>query len=151
MTILEKTLALYEVELFNQVPTEALSFVAALAGEETFDAGERLFQENDQADSLFLVLSGAVELQRGGEAVSALGPGDVVGAWSLLDVEARLVTATAKETVATLEIEREPFLDLIADHPVITQSILRSLTQRLRRLIRPLERELGSSGPESNS
>lgn len=143
MTILEKTLALYQVELFNQIPTEALSVIATLAEEEAFDSGETLFNENDQADSLFLIVSGAVKLDRGGESISTLGPGDVMGAWSLLDVEARLVTATAVDTVQTLVIERDPFFELIADYPLIIQSILRSLAQRLRRLIRPLERELG--------
>ena len=143
MTILEKTLALYQVELFNQIPTEALSVIATLAEEEAFDSGETLFNENDQADSLFLIVSGAVKLDRGGESISTLGPGDVMGAWSLLDVEARLVTATAVDTVQTLVIERDPFFELIADYPLIIQSIMRALAQRLRRLIRPLERELG--------
>ena len=142
MTILEKTLALHDVELFNQVPTEALSFLASIAQEESFEAGEVIFMEKDLASTFHLVLGGRVRLTRGGVEVSFIGAGDVMGAWALLDAEERLVTATTSEPTDVLTIEREAFYDLIADHPTITRATLSSLARRFRRLIRPLEKEI---------
>ena len=149
MTILEKTLALHDVELFNQIPSEALSYLASIAQEESFESGEVIFKEKDLAFTFHLVLGGRVRLTRGGIGVSFIGAGDVMGAWALLDAEDRLVTATASEPTDVLTIEREAFYDLIADHSAITRATLSSLAKRFRRMIRPLEKEI--SGREGTS
>jgi CRP/FNR family cyclic AMP-dependent transcriptional regulator len=137
MTIIEKVLALQDVELFSHVSTEALAQLAAIAHEESFNSGDDLFRENDAAEALHLILSGQVRLHRGGRDVTQAGAGDVLGTWALLDVESRVATATVTEPVHVLRIDRADFFDLIADNLEITRGVLRALTSRVRRLIEP--------------
>jgi CRP-like cAMP-binding protein len=135
MTIIEKVLALQEVELFNQVSTDALSHLAAIAREETYESGDDLFLENDSADALHLLLSGNARLHRAGREVTTAGPGDVLGTWALLDIDTRIATATATAPIHALKIERLDFFDLIAENLEITQGVFRSLVGRVRKLI----------------
>jgi CRP-like cAMP-binding protein len=141
MTIIEKVLALQEVELFNQVSTEALSLLAAIAEEEQYPSNDDIFKENESAGALHLILSGRVRLHRGGRDVMLAGPKDVMGRWALLDVDTRLATATVTEPVHALRIDREDFFDLIADNLEITQGVFRSLVKSVRKLIEPLQQE----------
>ncbi len=151
MTILEKVLALSEMELFQAVPTDELSLLATIASEEAFDRGEQIIVENEPADSLFLLLSGEATLSRSGKTVSSVRKNDVLGAWALLEVEPYLVTATATQPVEVLQIDRESFYDLISDHPEVTQGILRSLVKKVRRLLEPLEKEINDNRPGEES
>jgi CRP-like cAMP-binding protein len=144
MTIIEKVLALQDVELFSRVSTEALAHLAAIAHEETLEEGRDLFREGDAADALHLVLAGKIRLHRGGRDVTTAGVGDVLGTWALLDVETRVASATVMESTHLLRIDRYEFYDLIADHLEITQGVFSALVKRVRRLIEPLQQDLGS-------
>ena len=65
MTIIERVLLLQNIELFNEVTTEQLSFIAAIAREKGVAAGAVLYRENDPADGLYVVISGAIAAKRG--------------------------------------------------------------------------------------
>jgi CRP-like cAMP-binding protein len=145
MTIMEKVLALHEVELFTQMGTEELSFVAAITEEDQFDTNEQIFKENDPADSFHLILSGSVSVYQGDQEIFVAGPGDTLGALALLDGEPWLFASRVKEPVRTLRIDRETFLDLLSDYPGITQAILGTLVRRVRRLVKASHVD---SGPE---
>jgi CRP-like cAMP-binding protein len=60
---------------------------------------------------------------------------DVFGAWALFDDEPRVATATTLEDTRLLQIDKEDFIDLLADHVEITQSILKVMVRRLRKLM----------------
>ena len=145
MTIIEKVLALQDVELFRHVSTEALALLAAIAHEESYSKGEELFRENDSADAFHLILSGHIRLHRGGRDVTSAGPGDVLGTWALLDVESRVATATVTEPIHVLRIDRAEFFDLIADNLEITRGVFRALVARVRKLIEPSSLSPGPS------
>ena len=144
MTIMEKVLALHEVELFANISTEELSVLASIAEEDQFDAGSKIIAENEPADSLNLILSGQVKVMRGDQEIFVAGPNDTLGALSMLDGEPWLFSAEVMEHTEVLRIDRETFLDIASDHPGIIEGILRSLTSRIRRLV-----DTPLSGPRS--
>ena len=135
MTIMEKVLALHEVDLFSQMDTEELSILAAIAEEDQFDPGEQIFKEQEPSDSLNLILSGQVRILRGGQEIFVAGPSDTLGALSLLDGQPWLFGAEVTATTEVLRIDRSTFLDVMADHPRITEGILRTLVKKIRRLV----------------
>ena len=137
MTIVEKVLALQDVDLFSQVSTDALAHLAAIAQEETYETNDVIFRENDAADTLHLVLSGRVQMSHGGRVITSISAGEVLGTWALLDTDSRVATATVTEPSHCLLIERADFFDLIADNLEITQGVLRSLVGRVRKLLAP--------------
>lgn len=128
-------MALQNVDVFSEVSTEQLSHLAVIAEEVSFPAGEVIFKEADPSDAMYLVLDGAVRLHRGELEVTVAREHDVFGTWALFDDDPRVVTATTVEPATVLRIEKEDFIDLLADHVQITQGVLKGMVQRLRSLL----------------
>jgi CRP/FNR family transcriptional regulator len=134
MTIIERVLLLQNIELFADVTTEQLSYIAALGREIEVDSGKVLYRENDPADGLYLVISGAIAAKRGDEVIDRIGPNGSFGIWAFFDDQPRLTSAVAIERSRLLFVSREDFYDVLADHVDIVQNILKQLVHRLRQL-----------------
>lgn len=128
-------MTLQNVDIFSEVSTEQLSHLAVIAEEVTFSEGDVIFKETDPSDSMYLVLDGAVRLHRGEMEVTVARESDVFGTWALFDDDPRVVTATTVESTHVLRIEKDDFVDLLADHVQITQGVLKGMVQRLRSLV----------------
>lgn len=135
LTTIEKVIRLQNVDLFALVPTEQLAYLAAIARETSVSAGNTIYRENDPADSLFLVIEGSVRLHKGVQEITTALPNQAFGTWALFDEELRLVTATAIEDSRLLKIDREDFVEILADHVQISQGILKTLAGRLRNIV----------------
>ncbi len=140
MTIIERVLLLQGIDLFADVTTEQLSFLAAIAEEMTFDPGRVIYNEGDAPDGLYAVISGAVRMKRNGEGIDTIGGNGAFGVWALFDDEPRLTTAEAKEESQVLFVSREAFYDLLSDNVDIVEGLFKQLVQRLRRLAQSVER-----------
>ena len=115
--------------------TEQLAHLAVIAEEASCEAGEVLYREADPPRAMYLVLEGRVRLHRGNLDVTVAGPNDVFGTWALFDDEPMVVTATVRESGRLLRIERDDFVDLLADYVQITQGVLKAMVKRLRGLV----------------
>ena len=89
---------------------------------------------------MYVVVEGKVKLTRDGQDVMTAEKKDVFGTWALFDDEPRVVTATSLEDTQLLRIDKEEFVDLLADHVAITQSILKTMAKRLRNLMRRISK-----------
>jgi len=134
MTIIERVLLLQNIELFKDVTTEQLSFIAAIAEEIPADAGTVLYRENDPPDGLYVVISGLVAAGRGKESIERIGPNGSFGVWALFDDQPRLTKAETVEASVLLFVRRDDFYDVLSDHMDIAQAIFKQLVNRLRRL-----------------
>ncbi|MBK8128189.1 MAG: cyclic nucleotide-binding domain-containing protein [bacterium] len=135
LTTVERVIFLQDVDVFAKIPLEDLAYVAMIADEVVAEPGRVLYAEGDISDSMYLVLDGSISLQRGGIEVMLAGPRDVFGTWALFDDETRIVTAVAAEESNLLRIDKEDFLDLLADHSIITEGVLKVLASKLRNLV----------------
>lgn len=135
LTVVEKVIFLQNVDVFAHVPSEQLAYLAAIAEESTYIKGDVIFQEAAPSDALFLVLDGRVRMHRGEEEITVIGPREAFGTWALFDDEARVATATAIEETRLLRVDREEFIDLLADHVQITQGVLKTMVKRMRGLV----------------
>jgi len=135
LTTVEKVLLLREVDIFSQVSTEQLAYLAAILEEQSCAAGESLYQQQDPAGAMYLVASGRVRLHREQLEITVAGAGEAFGTWALFDEEPRLSAATAAEESLLLRLDREDFIDLLADNVEITQGVLKALVSRVRGLI----------------
>jgi len=138
LTVVEKVVFLQNVDIFEQVPAEQLSYIAAIADEVDFPKDEVIFKENEPSDSLYLIIEGKVKIEKKGETVLNAGPKYAFGAWSLLENEPRVVTATVVEDARLLRIERNDFVDLLADNVQVTQGILKTLVKRVHSIVEKL-------------
>ncbi len=135
LTLIEKVLLLQEIDVFQNSTTEDLSHIAAITEKVQFSKGDKIYEEGDISDSLYVVVDGRVRLHRSGTDIMIAGPKNVFGTWALFDDEPRVATATAQEDCTLLRLNKDDFYDLLADHTQITQSVLKTLSMKLRRLI----------------
>lgn len=146
LTIVEKVIFLQNVDVFAEIPTEQLSYLAAIASEESYSEGESIYDVGDSSDALYVVLEGKVRLHRGKEEITVAEKNDPFGTWALFDDKPRVATATPLGDTRLLRIGREDFLDLLSDHVQITEGVLKTIVGRLRGL---LERVDPGVGPKS--
>ena len=135
MTIVEKVLFLQDIQVFEHTSTADLSFIAAITEEVWPKPGEIIYSEGEPSNAMFLVLDGTVRIARQGQEVMVAGKKEAFGTWALFDDEPRVVTAEAITEAHLLRIDKEDFFELLADHTDITQSILKSLSKRLRNIM----------------
>jgi CRP-like cAMP-binding protein len=140
LTTIEKVLFLQDIDIFEFTTTEDLSHIAAITEEFEYEANSIIFKEEEISDSMYVVIEGKVKLARDGQEVMTAEQKDVFGTWALFDDEPRIVTATALENTQLLRIDKEEFVDLLADHVAITQSILKTMAKRLRNLMRRISK-----------
>ena len=100
--------------------------------------GERLFEEGDGGDSLYVVLDGKMKLTRAAgdgreNLLSVIGPSEMFGELSLFDPRPRTSSASAVTDVTLAVLPHDSLLPLLRKRPEISLHMLRALVQRLRR------------------
>src|SRR5262245_6559644 len=87
LTLVQRAVALMELEQFKAVDTEELANIASKSQEVRFDAGEVIGGANEPNDKLFLILEGEVAHLRNGVVVRRATRGMGVGLYRLLGLE----------------------------------------------------------------
>jgi CRP-like cAMP-binding protein len=134
-TIVEKVIFLQNVDVFSSVPTEQLAYIAAIAEEVSYLEGDAIYEKDDLPDALYVVLDGKVRLHRDGEDITVAGEREAFGTWALLDEEPRVATASVEEDTRLLRVDRDDFMELLADRSEITQGVFKTIVGRMRSLI----------------
>lgn len=135
LTIVEKALFLQDIDIFKYTLTEDLAHIAEITKEIECNPDEIIFKEGEISDAMYMVIQGRVRLTRGDQEVMVAEKKDAFGTWALFDDEPRVATATSLGETRLLRIDKEDFVDLLADHVRITQSILKTVVKRLRNLM----------------
>jgi signal transduction histidine kinase len=99
-------------------------------------AGATLIQEGDQADSLYVVLSGEMDVtKRSGTSdipVAHVGPGALQGELAALEGGRRLASVTATEPAEVLRIPVTAVRELLGAGPDVALAVIRTAVSRLR-------------------
>jgi len=127
LTILEKVDVLQNAEIFRDVRTQSLARVAGFAQETGFKARQRLYSENETADSLYVLLEGEVALIRPGREERRRTRFQVAGALALLASLPQMETTIAVQAVRALHIRQQDLFDAMAEDFNLTRGILRAL------------------------
>lgn len=102
-----------------------------------------LFSEGDEGKHLYLIVSGSVKLVHNSDEretiLALLFPGDSFGELSLIDGGKRSASAITLEPCEFRVVNRTPFLELLAENPVIAHQIMVQLCERLRGSINRLD------------
>ena len=132
---LKRLFALEGVEIFAQSDVDDLAAVAAVAKEQRFRQGERIYAEGDPGDALYVVVQGAAEARRDGELVLTMREKESFGETSLFDGAPRINEVVAIAPTRTLVIDRRDFLDLIGDRPELLTGMFRVLSRQMKGLV----------------
>jgi CRP-like cAMP-binding protein len=135
LTPVEKVLCLQNVDVFNHATTEMLAYIGSIAREVHLSKGTVIFSEEDVSDAMYVVVTGRVRLEKGGQEVLVAESNHAFGTWALFDNQPRLMTARALEEVHLLKITSADFYELLSDHDEITPAIFRAVIERVRTLM----------------
>ncbi len=129
--------ALARVPVFEELASEDLSRVAAVAVPRSFDAQRVVFREGDAGDTCYIVRSGharAVRAHADGRtiALAHFGPGDIFGELAMFDDERRSTTVETLDRVEAIAILGPDMRRLLREHPEIAVKMVISLGRRLR-------------------
>ena len=133
LTTVEKVIALKGVELFVGTPDDVLANLVTLLKQVDVPDGQRVFSKGDAGNSMYIIAAGRIRIHDGEAEFQQMGEGEVFGEMALLDPAARSAAATALVDSVLLELEAEPFYELLEDHSVISRRIIQLLTRRLRK------------------
>jgi CRP-like cAMP-binding protein len=130
----EKLALLQRAPVFSQVATDVLEQIARVAEERDVPPGTVLTHEGRHEGFFFLVVSGGVVIERGGDTLRALGPGDFLGSIALLDGGPRTATATTSEPTRLLTLRVEDFHALLDASTDARDAILGAVESNLKAL-----------------
>ena len=132
LTIIEKVIFLQDIEAFAEIPTEQLSHIASITKEIEREPDTTLIRQDEPAEALYFIVDGKVRLDRNGRKLMEVGEKEVIGTWSLFDDELpNIATAVTVGPTRLLKINREDFLEIVADYVEITEGIFKSLARRI--------------------
>ena len=112
------------VELFQKQP-----------GEQIFYPGDVIFEDGHKGDVMYGIIEGVVELFVNGQVIETIKTGDVFGEGALVhDEHTRASTAIAKTECKLAYLDQERFLFVVQETPMFALYVIRSYSDRLRRL-----------------
>jgi len=101
----------------------------------TFSPGEVIFKQGETGNLMYGVVEGEVELFINGKVVETIKQGDVFGEGALVhDSHNRATTAVAKTNCKLAYLDRERFLFAVQETPFFALEVMRSYSERMRRL-----------------
>jgi CRP-like cAMP-binding protein len=123
---------LKRVPLFASLSSEALEAVGKIAEERDISAGTALTHEGRHEGYFFVIVSGTVRIERGGQTISTLRDGDFLGEIALLDGGPRTATAIAESECQLLVMTYPRFQQLLDTAPQVRTAIFEEVGRRLR-------------------
>ena len=126
---------LRRVPMLASLPVEALESLAERARSITVTADEWLFRQGDQANGVFVVRSGRIEVIDDGPpptVLRQLGRADVIGELSLLTQERRSASARAARHSVLIVIDASDLEAMLNESPGIYQGIAIAMASQLR-------------------
>jgi len=125
----------YNVEILRALPPEDMEIVLDSIKEITFTKGQSIFLKGDDANGLFLISDGQVNIvdepNVNGNVIATLSGGESFGEMALLTGDPRSASAFAVTDVKLLMIEKERFSSLIRSSLFLRKSIEHLNSQRI--------------------
>jgi SulP family sulfate permease len=151
----DRPLTLAEALSGSGIEAGEVEVLASMMTERRFAEGDVVFRYGDPGDSMYILLQGQIgiwlpatrtegEAPRGRRLIS-FAPGVVFGDMGLLAGVPRSADAIAESDALALELKREQYEQLVADHPTLFGKLLRNISLLLASRVRSLSDELQAS------
>jgi sigma-B regulation protein RsbU (phosphoserine phosphatase) len=128
---------LAKIPLFSVLPVDELDHLQSMLKVKTLQSGEILFREGSIGEHFYILTDGELEILLGIDTdeellLNTLHPGEYLGEMSLIIPGGeRTATARASKESLLLAMSRDEFTALIEHYPVLAQSMVRVLSNRL--------------------
>jgi len=149
---MNETEILSRVSLFSHLKNRDLKRIARLSRQCTYAKGEKIIREGEQDGSLFVIISGEVEVvkncgQKTEKCLRRLGAHCYFGEMALIDDLIRSASVIAREDTRTLCIDQWDLRQEIVKYPVLAIELLQMLNRRLRAIEKSFVNTIGTFLP----
>jgi CRP/FNR family cyclic AMP-dependent transcriptional regulator len=139
MRVAHAAALLRRTQLFADLDPDSLQRLAERAVERFYRKGQLVFHQGDPGESLFVVVEGLVKVfvtsEEGDEMVLVtLTTPETFGELALIDGGVRSASAQTLEKTSILSLTRTTLLEVMSEHPSLSEALLRSLGRLVRRL-----------------
>lgn len=117
-------------EVFVRLEPEERDALIGRFEPRVLEAGTYVLREGEEGSRLHVVVSGDLEVRRGGLAVAHLTAGDVFGEMSLLGRKPATADVVASSPTVTLGLDRARFDDVAIRHPELLAEVYKILVAR---------------------
>jgi len=123
-----------QVSLFNRISEEDVGKILAKGLTMQIKKGSVIFYEKSTGNTMYVILSGTVELYEKKKHLATLHTGEMFGEMALISDEPRSATAVAGEDCTLFVISETTFHELMTKKVAISHAanIIATLSQRLR-------------------
>jgi CRP/FNR family transcriptional regulator, cyclic AMP receptor protein len=121
---------LKNIPLFADVPDDKLLKVATFASLESAVEGKVIIREGGPANAFYAIEDGTVKVEREGEHLADLGPGDVFGETALLEKSERGATVTATSSVRMIKIDHWEIPRIRQSMPEVLEELQQKVEER---------------------
>ena len=118
------------IPLFAEVPDEQLRKIAPFAETDEFAEGQVVVKEGGYSNHFFAIEEGTAKVERDGEKIGDLGPGDVFGEQGLLEKQERSATVTATSRLRVIKIEHWELSRMRKTMPEVVEELQRKVEER---------------------
>ena len=136
----DKIERLKEVPLFGECSVKQLRSLAKITKVFDVTAGAVIARAGEPGDEFFLICDGSARVEVSPDQHALLGPGKFFGEMSLLDGGPRSATVVASTPVRLFAISRRNFSVLLKDVPDLVETLLVTLSKRVRQAEERAER-----------
>jgi voltage-gated potassium channel len=124
-----------KVPLFRTLDAARIAAVAGVLRARRAERGERLIRKGDQADSMYFIVSGEVEIdQENNAAKGRLSAGDFFGEIALIADRPRTATITTLSVCKLLVLHKDDFESFMRSHPDLRDAVRLAAKRRLEEI-----------------
>ena len=118
------------IPLFADVSEDKLRKIAPFAETDEFAEGQVVVKEGGYSNHFFAIEDGTAKVERGGEHIADLGPGDVFGEQGLLEKQERSATVTATSRLRVIKIEHWELSRMRKTMPEVVDELQHKVEER---------------------
>ena len=122
--------SLKKFELFKDVDESKLSKIAPFTMLVEFPDGKTIIQEGGYSNDFYAIESGTAKVERGGETIAEIGPGDVFGEQGLLERQERSASVVATSALRALKIEHWEIPRMRKAMPEVLEVLQKTIEER---------------------
>ena len=133
--LFEKILLLKNSDIFNQINTDDLRYVADALDEEKYLSGDIVFEQDDRGDNMYVIVDGQVgiSIDRDTDSyVAIMSAGECFGEMNLLDGLPRSASAIIISDATVLKLSQPKLRGLLVSYPELGLGMLKAMSLKLR-------------------
>jgi CRP-like cAMP-binding protein len=131
---------LSQIDFLKNLPEDVLESVASECLFKSLEEGEVLFEDGDEGNSMFVILSGGLTVIKHQTEIALRGMGEYLGEMALIESKPRSAKVVSSSDTQLLEITHDLFHSKLSSYPDTLMAIMKTLSNRARENLKMFEK-----------